>query len=414
MVDFFTDAFPQNTDALLEEFIRSIEKDLEKLRSKDLETISSCLNKLNYKKGMNEPFITKLMTYADESLTADRLNIGAIIKRKYNQIFISARSFLQFQIEMARLGHYHQNHLNHILATVNSSDELKRAESFMDIMECGMRILLRIEGIYDTPQNYEAIHNELKKNIKLNRAALSAIFKLDCQIEVDCPEYTGSRLSKNDRHKLSSLLERQPDHSIDLRIMKNVLHDICRIFNIPYNYEETDLLYHGYISPDSVCRDVVFCADVKSSSWNEIKLIPLPNEYVYDLNEGQRVVWPDKYSISNDNRAETTSGKYKCPNKTPAWFAITAPQNKFHRTKSSSTAVPDSVFTESDRYYSKGVGPHQLRIERLENLGYNVIVLSHKILEDCKNRRGIHDLRKLLNKVCVQDKKVIDKFGLHH
>ena len=84
------------------------------------------------------------------------------------------------------------------------------------------------------------------------------------------------------------------------------------------------------------------------------------------------------------------------------WIAICAPQNKNYRRRKKTgelEIIPCQV--GSGDFYTKNVGPFNVRVQKLEALGYTVIPLTYDLLDKCVDQRKIREIRTLINKYCV-------------
>jgi hypothetical protein len=371
-----------------------LDSKLKHCRLKDIASITLSLSKLNYTRGLNEKFIDNLIREAD-------------VRNKPGKTFKSSvfagRSFIMFNTHMAYMGYYTPEILSYVFEMANSSSELRSAQNFWDVMQSGTRTLSLIGSMpYNLQNNNRQIQNEAKKNSMQNQSASAAIFLLDCLVEINCPQYQGIRLDHNIRTNLSTLVLKQAGDTLDHKLSKNILHDICAVLNIRLR-DKTSCIYHGFLWPGSKTRDIAFCAEVNSSKHNEINIIPLPKQYKNDLNKGLNVVRPDKYLEFIDEDildnfsfiGDKSKAEYK-------WFAVVAPQQKFsYENKTEKRTILDSEHTDCEHFHTSQYGPFKVKVQILANLGYNVIPVSYELLKHCKNKNGQHKIRKLINEHCV-------------
>ena len=350
-------------------------------------------------KGMDEAFVNNLLKAAklqDKSFESVQNSINNGI------------NFISFITKMATMGYFCPESASHIFETVNLSTELEASETLEDILENGVKTVSRLGPKYD---QYLLTDKNIKKLIQRKvfddtttlKGALSTIFVLDCLIETNQPTYHGVRLKQKMKPKLSKLLTRQQEKSIDNKLMNNILCEICKVLNVKLQ-QQTSYVYHGFLSPDSTTRDIAFCVDIRSSKRNEIKVLPLAKEYTRSLDQGLDIVRPDDYSKYNSNEGDNSNTMREPLKLIYKWFAISAPQNKFNsqcREDGSGIVLLDSEKTNSDNFYTNIHGPFYFKIKRLETLGYNVIPITHELLHNCKNKKSIHDVRKLINENCV-------------
>lgn len=376
-MDFISDAYPPNSKPFLDTFIECIENKLGECRDNDLEKIACSLLRLNfYPTKRNESLARNLMTA-----------IG--VHNKYRETFKFGKSFVFFNEFMATLGYYRSDFVRDIFEKVNSSVELKEADTLEDITKSG---ILTISGIGPYTAKHGISQSFLINEFKLSRSsyqgALASIAKLDCLLEINFPEYQGIRLERNIKRKLLSLLRKQPEHAIEFKNTNCILYTICKVLNIRVQ-DEDKCVYHGFLSPDSTTRDIVFCVDLRSSKCNDIKLLPLPREYKHDLNEGMKIVRPQKYLIFNEDSQIDTAGGDSNHSKDQVhkWFAVVSPRQKFHH-----------KMRTSDFY-----GPFNFKVARIKKLGYHVITMPYDVLENIwrEDRKGQTQIRKLLNEHCV-------------
>ena len=394
LADFISDAFPQNTESLLNIFVTSIKNEVQELRMKDLAMVSMILLKLKYKKGMYDEFALELI---EEAYSQARY------QSKDNNIVVNwGRNFVNFCTHMATLGYYDENLVNHILRAANTSKVFQHSRSFEDTMRNGIKLLVDIATRWDEEldKNHDMLNRYIKKELRFNRmlnqGALADIFLLDCLVDINFTDYKGERLDEKTRQILSCLVTKQPEIATDHMIMQNVFHHVCKVLNIRPQ-DEKHFIYHGFISPDSRTRDIVFCADMDASFKNSVTVMQLPREYIKDLNEGIKVVRPELYLHSNNNEDLEPFIDKK-------WFAIVAPQQKFiHKRKSDSTReILDEEIVGADNFFTKMYGPLMFKIERLEKMGYTVIPISYELLRFWRHKKFIHQIRKLINSCCFE------------
>ena len=391
MADFISDAFPQNTESLLNIFVTSIKHDVQELRIKDLAMVSMILLKLRCKKGMYDEFALELIKEAYSQ---------ARYLSKSNHIVNWGRNLINFCTHMATLGYYDENLVNHILRAANTSKIFQHARSLEDTMRSGIKLLVDITTRWDKELDKNHMLNryvekELRSNHMLNQGALAAIFQLDCLVDINFPDYKGERLDEKTRQILSCLVTKQPEMATDHMIMQNVFHHVCKVLNIRPQ-DEKHFIYHGFISPDSRTRDIVFCADMDASLKNSLVVMQLPREYIKDLNEGTKVVRPEQYLHSNNNEDLEPFIDKK-------WYAIVAPQQKFiHETKNDSRKILDEEIVGADNFFTRMYGPFIFKIERLEKMGYTVIPISYELLRYWRHKKFIHQIRKLINSCCFE------------
>ena len=403
MAEFVSDAFPKNSDIFLETFMDCIEGNIKHCRQKDIPRITKSLSKLNYKKGTNEQFIDKLISQAKNAYDTPFHSV----KRSA----INGRSVVEFNNYMSYMGYYIPETLNYLFETANLSSELHSARTFKDVMQSGTLAISRIGSKYHpfkiSPNRLLArdVYTEATENIMQNQNALSDIWLLDSLVEINFPQYQGIRLDPTIKNSLSTLVRRQAENTLDHRLSKGILDDICNILYIRLQ-EETSCIYHGFLSPDSKTRDIAFCVDVNSSTPGDVKLMPLPRNFRNDLNKGSDIVWPNRYLEFVDQGDDTSFYNHNTSKTNYKWFAVVVPQQKFMY-KSDTTLsrykriILDSEHTDCEHFHTPGYGPFHRRTTTLTNLGYNIIPVSYKILKDCKNKKGRRALRKLINERCV-------------
>ena len=383
MVEFISDAYPPNPEALLNTYIKCIENKLAECRIKDLEKISCHLVRLNYQKGTYESFVENLMTSV---VTRDW------IKHRYFGYKLNhfGRSFVFFNTFMATVGHYRSDFLRDIFETVNSSAELKEAHNLDDIIKGGIITLSRIGPKYGV-EDYQAQWKKEALTLNDYQGALASLAQLDCLMEINFPEYQDIRLDINIKRKLLSLERREPEHAREFEKTNNILHDLCRVMNIRVQ-DESKYVYHGFLSPDARNRDIVFCVDLQSSKCNDIKLVPFSRQYENDLIEGINIVRPQKYVILNDEgKLNTMGGNSGNPKEQMyKWFAVVIPPRKYCHSQ-----------VQVSEFGTKIIGPLKLKIVRLERLGYHVITIPYELVEKHDYKKRMKQIRKLLNEQCI-------------
>ena len=392
--EFFSDAFPDNREYFLKTFILSIEKYLVECRIKDIHSIAEVLSKLNYEKGMNEPFMKKFVEAGKsvKSNETDELKIWVN----------NAVQFIFFNQCLANMGYFCTEYLNRIFEVVNSSPELDSSETTEEILTNGVASIscigdMNVRNHFHKKSFQKKIKEQVSHDAALMRGAVSKIFYLDCMIEICVPKYKGVRLKESLKHKLSKLVVRTNEIGMDYQINNKIILSVCSALNIrTANHISNDYLYLGYLSPEASTFDIAFCVDVESSIRSLIKVMPLPKRYVSALDECIHVVRPEDYSdFEEQNSNLSMSKKFR-------WIAICTPQKKYNVKKDINgelLRIPSKV--GSGDFHSRHIGPFNVRVQKLEALGYTVIPLTYDLLDKCINNNKVRDLRKLIINHCV-------------
>jgi len=241
------------------------------------------------------------------------------------------------------------------------------------------------------------VKEQVSHDAALMRGAISKIFYLDCMIEICAPKYKGVRLKESLKQKLSKLVVRTNELGMDYQISNKIILSVCSALNIrSANHISNDYLYLGYLSPEASNYDIAFCVDVESSTRSLIKVMQLPKRYVSAVDKCIHVVRPEDYSdFEKQNSNLSMSKKYR-------WIAICAPQKKYNVDKNITgelVRIPSKV--GSGDFHSRHIGPFNVRVQKLEALGYTVIPLTYDLLDKCINNNKVRDLRKLIINRCV-------------
>ena len=161
-------------------FVTSIKNEVQELRIKDLAMVSMILLKLKYKKGMYDEFALALI---EEAYSQARY------QSKNNRIVVNwGRNLINFCTNMATLGYYDENLVNHIFRAANTSKVFQHARSFENTMRNGIKLLVDIAARWDkeSDKNHDMlnryIEKELRFNHMLNQGALAGIFQIDCLV----------------------------------------------------------------------------------------------------------------------------------------------------------------------------------------------------------------------------------------
>ena len=424
LADFLSDAFPENSEYLLETFLQAVQIHLPECRLKDLHSISNILMKLNFKKKMNEPFCEDLLNNVElhyTKLRADNLSSHP----KSVQIRINdSTHFIFLNVYLANMGLFETKYIESVFRAVNTSYELQRSATFKEtLLSCTKAIMgigpegtyvdsKLISGAYD-----RKIYQEVRQNTAIIQGTLSKIFALDCLIDIYRPMYTGIRLNPNLRKKLSKVVVRQSIRGVNYKAMSNIFSDVCSVFNV--RPAKQNCVFYGYLSPDSTTQDIAFCVDTESSEDEcfkgpgfygdieiskrpHIQLIPLSKRYINTLDQCYRVARPEDYldhvsDTSMDHLNIPISNRYK-------WFAVCAPQLIFNREQLLNGDYVEKMSIDLDKnmkmFHTNYFGPFSHKVQKLEALGYNVIPISYDILYKAKDFKSINDVRKLINKQC--------------
>ena len=424
LADFLSDAFPENSEYLLETFLHAVQIDLPECRMKDLHVISNILMKLNFKKTLNEPFCEDLLNNVELHYTKLRAeNLDSHPKSVKLKISDSSH-FIFLNVYLANMGLFETKYIESIFRAVNTSDELQRSETFKEtLLSCTKAIIgIRPEGsdvdykLFSGAYDQE-IYEEVRKNTAIIQGTLAKIFGLDCLIDIYRPTYTGIRLNPNLRKKLSKLVVRQSIRGVNYKAMSNIFSDVCSVFNV--RTAKQNYVFYGYLSPDSTTQDIVFCVDTESSEEEcfkgpglygdieiskrpHIQLIPLSKRFTNTLDQCYRVARPEDYldhvsDTSMDHLNKSISNRYK-------WFAVCAPQIIYNKERLLNGDYVEKFSPDLDKnmkmFHTNYFGPFSHKVQKLQALGYNVIPISYDILCKTKDFKSINDVRKLINKQC--------------
>ena len=124
--EFFSDAFPDKREYLLKTYIHCIERHLVDCRMKDIHSIAEVLSKLNYEKGINEPFMMKFVE-AGNSVKSNELQP---LKNWVN----NAVQFIFFNTCLTNMGYFCIEYLNRIFEVVNNSPKLDASKTTEEIL----------------------------------------------------------------------------------------------------------------------------------------------------------------------------------------------------------------------------------------------------------------------------------------
>ena len=379
---------------MLKTYILSIERHLVDCRMKDIHSIAEVLSKLNYEKGINEPFMRKFVE-AGKCVKSNELH-------SLKNWVSNGVHFIFFNTCLTNMGYFCTEYLNRIFEVVNSSPELDASETTEEILRNGVKAIScigdeTVRNCFKHVSFQRMVDKAVSHDAALMRGAISKIFYLDCMIEIGVPQYKGIRLKESLRQKLSKLVVRESDSGMNNFVLNIVIDNVCSALNIrSAKHISDDYLYLGHLSPESTNNDIAFCVDVESSTNSLIKVMPLPKKYVQTLDQCIHVVRPENYSDFEEQSSNLSmSKKFR-------WIAICAPQNKNYKRKKKTgelEIIPCQV--GSGDFHTKYVGPFNVRVQKLEALGYTVIPLTYDLLDKCVDRHKIRDLRKLINKYCV-------------
>ena len=312
---------------LVEEFARCIAVKLEGVRIKDLEQICFILYYSNYHKN---PSVYQTIGSAVEQCDLSHPH--------------SARSLVYLTSFLSKAGYFKADLADKIMSSANACDKLRLAKSKHELLEASVDWLQTfgpvrrvVEPRGDGKAAYPGLHveEEMRRRRTMYQNALFHTAELDCNLELDCPGYEGTRLDPELREKLLPLGMHEPPHADTVRTMHKVLADLRHL------YGERCAL-RAKLLPHATTTDIVVC--LEKDGQQRMTGIPLEadaaGKLCSDIQRPQVLLPPTYYTSSST-------------------FFV-------------SVLVPKINHLDLD---GNPMGPLAHKIRQLSSLSYNVVVL---------------------------------------
>ena len=200
------------------------------------------------------------------------------------------RSLVNLIVGMARMGVINNNAINHLLKDVNNFQPFHESEGLKNLSYAGLQFLFSMRQvghpeskkrvfsenfIPDWDKRYNArkiptsvVSRELSSNLNLNLGALHKLAEIDYLIEMDFPNYSGTRLDKKIRSKLIRLDRKINSFDIKQDIEPNLdLNNGTEkhrrfVFQEILKFIPSNNVYFGPTLPHRAdMSDIIFCAN---------------------------------------------------------------------------------------------------------------------------------------------------------
>lgn len=266
------------------------------------------------------------MNYDDKKKATYELLLKAL-NQSSRQDPRTGRSFVYANACLAKCGVVHEDNLSQIFEAVNSRSELFLAcNTKQQTLEVGVEALFSLKRPPSSSSEQDKKAFEIKRAVHLNLNALFHIAELDCNLELDYPDYKGPRLQAQLREIFLDIKAKPREQKI-----RDLVHrDLIEIMGKPSR------VYYGYLMPHSSFKEALLC-----------------------LHNGHQDLFGLDISEEFCQQLDSNDGQFKRPPTVTggSFMAIVVPT--------------------SSKFSSDGVlcGSVQHKVSQLKKLGYNVMVL---------------------------------------
>ncbi len=337
VMNMFVHPIPKGHKPLLKEFARCCLGQLDNLRIKDLEQIAFILYIGNYTR---DPSVYQAIGSAIDGCTLSDPRSG--------------RSLVYLASFLAKKGFFKDDLITEIMSSANACEPLHAATTESELVKASLDLLLQL-GRPRQPQGRRDFHlaevrsYEMRRSKMLYRIALFYVAELDCNVELDHPQYGGSRLDPDLRKKFLPLGQFDAPLSASERLKADVLGDLWRI----YGKKGARL---AKLLPHAVATDIVLClTKLKSGKW---VAFPLEEDKLEALSAE---IQSSRVLTSLDGGSSSSSS-----------VAV-------------AVLVPKRSHFDGD---GDPVGPLAFKARQLTSLGYRVVMVRHYVYAASK-REGV-------------------------